>query len=365
MPRITIKQHEKVLETTKVLLLLKEFIRDSNQGKRTKKNGSRISQGTIRNYTYLMKAIESHYSGNGKYSLSIHILEKASQKKKEQIAHFYKAFYNDFTDHLFSLGYFDNYVGLIVKCLRSFFNYLILERNLNLGSYHKQFYVYVEQISIIALSPSQLRYIIHDPDFISKVNNHGLSEIRNIFLFGCCVALRVSDLLSLTEKNLIRENGNTYLSVRSKKSRTDTKVKLPHFALEILETYKGRQRTLLPKISKAYLNTRIKDMAQLFEGNFELVKFRERRGKQVVVYKNPDTKTNYTLADHICTHTMRRTGITSMLSLGMPEYLVRKVSGHSANSKEFFRYVELAQHYLDEQTDLVFNNLADVTLDHS
>jgi len=106
-------------------------------------------------------------------------------------------------------------------------------------------------------------------------------------------------------------------------------------------------------------------MAQLFEGNFELVKFRERRGKQVVVYKNPDTKTNYTLADHICTHTMRRTGITSMLSLGMPEYLVRKVSGHSANSKEFFRYVELAQHYLDEQTDLVFNNLADVTLDHS
>ena len=45
----------------------------------------------------------------------------------------------------------------------------------------------------------------------------------------------------------------------------------------------------------------------------------------------------------ITTHTMRRTAITTLLSLGMDEQAVRDVSGHSASSKEFFRYVKYSQ----------------------
>jgi len=55
---------------------------------------------------------------------------------------------------------------------------------------------------------------------------------------------------------------------------------------------------------------------------------------------------------------MRRTAITSMLCLGMPEHLVRKISGHAANSKEFFRYVLLSQSFIDDETDKVFDKLA-------
>jgi hypothetical protein len=46
-------------------------------------------------------------------------------------------------------------------------------------------------------------------------------------------------------------------------------------------------------------------------------------------------------------HIMRRTAITTMLMLGMPEYLVRKISGHSANSKAFYRYVNFGQSYIE------------------
>ena len=46
---------------------------------------------------------------------------------------------------------------------------------------------------------------------------------------------------------------------------------------------------------------------------------------------------------------MRRTAITTYLALGMPEQLVRRISGHSQGSKEFFRYVRYSDEILDQE----------------
>ena len=59
---------------------------------------------------------------------------------------------------------------------------------------------------------------------------------------------------------------------------------------------------------------------------------------------------------------MRRTAITTMLSLGVPEPVVRKISGHSPMSKEFFRYVSLAQSYQDQEVSKMFDKLKQKTL---
>ena len=53
---------------------------------------------------------------------------------------------------------------------------------------------------------------------------------------------------------------------------------------------------------------------------------------------------------------MRRTCITTMLTSGMPEYIVRKVSGHTSDSKAFFRYVTLAQSLMDKEIDKMHNH---------
>jgi integrase len=55
----------------------------------------------------------------------------------------------------------------------------------------------------------------------------------------------------------------------------------------------------------------------------------------------------------LTTHTMRRTGITLLLQLGMPEQLVRQISGHAPNSREFYRYVKIAQDWQDEESKKV------------
>jgi hypothetical protein len=40
-----------------------------------------------------------------------------------------------------------------------------------------------------------------------------------------------------------------------------------------------------------------------------------------------------------------------MLTAGMPESVVRKISGHSANSKSFARYINLAQSFMDKEVE--------------
>ena len=114
---------------------------------------------------------------------------------------------------------------------------------------------------------------------------------------------------------------------------------------------------MLPNITAQWFNRQLKIMATLIPDNFEMVKIRERRGKQIVIYQNVKNKTHFKLSDHITSHTMRKTAITTMLNLGMPEHIVRKISGHAANSREFYRYVQMAQNVIDKESDKVFEKV--------
>jgi intergrase/recombinase len=95
----------------------------------------------------------------------------------------------------------------------------------------------------------------------------------------------------------------------------------------------------------------------LFPKDYEIVKTRERKGKPVKIYKDIKKRTHFHFSDLVSTHIMRKTAITTMLSLGMQEDLVRKILGHAPNNKEFFRYVEYSQRLIDESTDLVFEKI--------
>lgn len=359
MKKAKVKAKDKVIEQEAVLQLLQEFINDSASGRRSKRNGKPLSNGTIANYEYF----QNNFCGFvelATFDIKIFQVSNLTQSEKERAKRYYQKLYKGFTNYLYDeKKCYDNYVGLMVKCLRSFFNYLERDRIISVGSYHKQFYVPSEEIPIVALNQEQLNYIISDSAFNEIVKREGLEVIRDIFVLGCTVALRISDLLSLSRKNLIVTNNNYYLNVKSKKTGTHTSIKLPAYAIEIIKKYqKGNQSKLLPSISKAWFNNQLKEMAQMIPNNFEMIKVRERRGKQIVVYKDIRSKTHYKLSDHITTHTMRRTAITTMLSLGMPEHLVRQISGHAPNSKEFYRYVRLSQSIIDDETDRIFNKIA-------
>jgi integrase len=143
---------------------------------------------------------------------------------------------------------------------------------------------------------------------------------------------------------------------KSQKTNTTTRIKIPKYVIEILSIYKGKQKTLLPKVSADSFNLYFKKLGKIAGWTKETGKIRSKRGigKE---QRNKNGKLKR-FCDLLSSHVMRKTAVTTMLILGMPETLVRKISGHSPRSTEFYRYVKYSDAFMDSETDKVFAKLA-------
>jgi integrase len=196
--------------------------------------------------------------------------------------------------------------------------------------------------------------MMYDREFEESLLHH-LKVTKDILVFGCTVGLRYSDLLKLDTRNLRSMDSKTYLVVKSQKTNTETKILLPGHALAVLDKYKYhriRTRKLLPMVSLTNFNNALKRLCMEAGWN-ELVPYqRAKRGE----YKKSG-KLFMPFYKVVSSHIMRRTAVTTLLTMGMPELMVRKISGHSNNSPSFYRYVNFVQNHLDEQTEMAFSKL--------
>lgn len=269
---------------------------------------------------------------------------------------YWRSFYIQFTNYLFyDRKCFDNYVGSNIKVLKVFFNYLMCEKELSIGLFFKKFDVILEEIEIIVLLQSQLQFLITNKEFEASLTEKQ-KKVKDFFVFGCTVALRISDLTALTKANLEIVGEKYYLRTSSKKTEAFTRILLPPYIVEIIKKYSSHNK-ILPRITKTQLNIQIKELIELANWNDERIVIRHRRGEPIVVYKDEKNKIPYRFCDLISSHTMRRTAITTLLCLNVPENVVRKISGHAPNSKEFYKYVELSQKYMDVEIEKAHKEL--------
>ena len=333
-----------------------DFVNATRKGKRTKQNGTKLLQGSVKKLEVTYKTLKD-FSELKRFPLKISALKKANKRETQSQKAYWNRFHQKFSDYLYNdLDCYDNYTGSVMKDIRVFFNYLITEKNLSIGNYHKKFYVCKEDIEIVTLQPEQLNYLIYDKAFENALPSK-LLQVKDIFVVGCTVALRYSDLINLKRSNLESCNGSWYLKVQSKKTKTYTRIKLPEYVVNIFSKYKKNGQRLLPYFNLFRLNIYLKQLVEQAGWTDERIKTRQKKGVAVVVFKNKKNKEHYRFFDHISSHTMRRTAITTMLRLQMPEHLVRKISGHAPNSKAFHRYVAISQNYLDAETDKIFEKL--------
>lgn len=343
--------------------LFEKFIKESKNGKRLQPNGKRISPGTVANYQYAGQLLQD-FCAKYEFTLRFQPVHRLGKRELQAVKKYWKKFYMQFTQYLYQdCGHFDNYVGQTLKIVRTFFNYLNKEHLMGVGEFHKMFFVRKEDVPVITLLPEELNFLIYNQDFHESLPRK-LRIAKNVFVFGCTVALRFSDLMSLTRANLRSVNDAHYLVVRSKKTSTETQVKLPDYAVDILKSFKLRTVKLLPQYYLSTFNDYVKSICE--KAGFTQVVGKQRgvRGKLEPVVKSVHalviaTKKDkqYRFCDLVSSHTMRRTAITTMLCLDVPEQVVRKISGHSPMSKEFFRYVSLAQAYQDKEVSLMHEKL--------
>jgi integrase len=166
-------------------------------------------------------------------------------------------------------------------------------------------------------------------------------------------------LFDIKFTDLAQVGGNWYLQVKTIKTGSFVRIKLPNYVIVIIRKFESTARgrkAIFPPIPRTRFNNQLKLIAKL-AGWTNMVR-RER--SQWGMYHtsagiNKTTPRNF--CDLVSSHIMRRTAITTMLMLGMKEPAVKKISGHADNSKHFYRYVNLVQSYLDNEVDVVFEKL--------
>lgn len=331
-----------------LLPLFQKFIAHSKSGRRLNKNGIPIKPQTVVNYSSCYKLLED-FSIKKEFDLVVYELKGNNKREHNLLKRYWDNFYKRFTEYLYKeKGCFDNYTGQTIKLIRTFFNWLNNDVGIFTGPYHKAFHVRKEEIDIITLTVDQLRFLTFD-DAFEKLLSKPLQRSKDIFVTGCFVGLRFSDLSKLKRTNIDNRDGISYLKVRSQKTAKDTLVKLSEPVLAIIHKYRRNKNTLLPVVSLFRFNENIKRIAELAGWIHPITKTRTKKGLQKG--KNNLSTNQVRFCDALSSHTMRRTSITTMLTSGMPEYIVRKISGHTSDSKAFFRYVNLAQSLMDKEID--------------
>lgn len=342
-----------------LLPLFERFIKDTLQGKRLKPDGSKIKPQTVRNYQYVLQYLQE-YEACSAVHLRISASTGENKRTFETERRYWKQFYLGFTQFLYTKkDCYDNYVGTVIKTIRIFFNYLNREKGIKTGDFYKSFYVCREEVPIVTLLPEQLQFLINNADFDLTLPEP-LRKSKAIFIFGCTVALRVSDLFSIRFSDLEQVGQSIYLPVKTIKTGTTVRIKLPAYALAVIEQFRGsarKRKTIFPPIPRTRFNDHIKAIAETAGWSHEMQRERSKRGISHNTYFTA-ARRQYRFCDLVSSHTMRRTAITTMLMMGMKEHVVKQISGHANDSKSFYRYVNLVQSYMDNEMDIVFGKLA-------
>jgi integrase len=332
------------------------FIKESGNGRRLQPNGKRISAGTVVNYKYTLQLIRK-FCEKRKFNLRIIPSRMLNNKESKVERNYWKKFYRLFNVYMYDdCGYFDNYVGQNMKNIKTFFNYLNKQRGVATGNFHAQFYVRKEEVAIFPLMPAELSYLINNLEFEESLDQK-MKQVKDFFVFGCTVALRFSDLKALKKSNIRQANNQYYLVVNSIKTSVETVMRLPLYAVSIVKRYLKIKKHLLPQFSLTYMNKHIKILLEKAGFTQDVRISRNQRGNAIELKPGRGDKKSIRFCDVASSHCMRRTAITTLLSLGVAEQIVRKISGHTANSKEFYRYVFWSQVYQDHETEKVFNEL--------
>ena len=120
--------------------LFEKFIKETRSGRRLKKDGTPVKKQTINNYEYTLRLLKK-FSIEKKFDLKIPELLTINRREFLSSRNYWRKFYRQFTTYLYKdQQHYDNYVGLTIKNLRVFFNWLKIEKGINTGDFHKNFY---------------------------------------------------------------------------------------------------------------------------------------------------------------------------------------------------------------------------------
>jgi len=323
------------------------FIADTIKGKRRLSSGRKISEGTISQYQIvLLYLIEFERSCN--YPLRFLIGIKTSQRTFSAERNYWLKLRRKLELFLQEAHKcLDAYIAAVFKTIRTFINYTRGEKGLNILVFNKVFNAPSYTYRQVILDNQQLRILANNHSLLDKLSPK-LEKSLDMFLVGCVIGLRFSDLIHLQTGSIKKFDERFYVELTTVKTGNSVVIPLPAFAIEIIQRQPAQKSNCIFRpISMSNFNQHLKQIMEMAGYIADTPKFRHNKGKLVEIRTKAGNR--FRLCDHFSSHSMRRIAITSLLTMGVPELVVRKISGHAPGSKEFYRYVILAQAYSNQE----------------
>ncbi len=282
-----------------------------------------------------------------KYNTLLTHLEAFAKKKniQLQLEAFDNTFLSSFKDHLvkeLELG--DNTVAKYIKASKTFIRF-----HINIGLIKPFNYTDIKSVEKEGeIYIIDLKQLVQLQNF--KLNNKRLEQCRDIFCFQCWTGQRYSDIETIKTEDLkVNDKGEKIWDFHTVKTGENIKVPIVEYAEMILKKYASGNQPL-PVISNQKQNEYLKELGKLVSADSEDQKKIAGFGNNAKTIKFHDgiRKENYVpFYKVLTTHVARKSYITNSLIIGVPERVVREVSGHKSE-KDFRRYVNLANSYKDE-----------------
>jgi integrase len=284
------------------------FINEITTGKRKTQSGSDYKKNTLKEWKSFQTMFNEYQDKNRKVNYKDITIE----------------FYDSFTKHFYDKNYSINSVGKMVKFVKA-----IMKAAKEKGYHANDQYSY-----------KKFQKVRHDADnaYLTKDEIQALYDLqftekhlevaRDVFLIGCCMAMRYSDYSRINKDMIKVIDGYKYIQVSTKKTGTRVTVPINEMCDSILQKYDYT----LPKTYEQKLNKNIKPICKK-AGIKSMEEYTTTNGGSVMTRHVPKHQM-------ITTHTARRTGATLMYFEGIPIRTIMKITGHKTETA-FLRYLKL------------------------
>ncbi|MEA4886376.1 MAG: site-specific integrase [Bacteroides graminisolvens] len=236
----------------------------------------------------------------------------------------------------------NNTICALFNKLRAFYNWCNQQKITDNRPFERYNGVTIEKYGTPFYLTLDERNLIADYDLSTHPQ---LAIQRDIFIFQCLIGCRVSDLLKMTQDNIINE-AIEYIPHKTKDERPIVvRVPLNERAKAIIDKYKGinRKDKLLPFISAQKYNDDIKEIFRLCGITRSVTVLNSTTGKEE---KKP-------INEVASSHMARRTFVGNLYKKVKDPSLVGSLSGHAEGSKAFARYREIDDDIKKELVNMI------------
>ena len=191
-------------------------------------------------------------------------------------------------------------------------------------SIHEEYFTYQPKLP---KAKKDVRYLTLDElDTIYNLtfnNKDGLERARDIFIFQCYTALRVSDVNQLKHENIKEEEGKLYIDIVTEKDDDRVHYRLASRAVSVYNKYKENvyeNGLVFPVISPQKYNEHLKRLGKEANLQGEWIDYEYRLNEKIIIR---------TPKHELSTHTARRTFIVTAMNEGVSLDIIALITSHS------------------------------------